>query len=187
LNIGTLTRTQLFADLEAMLTEGTADLLANPKLVTRDGTTAVFHAGGELPYAANTGSNAVTVEFKPYGVNLQINPHLENDGRIALSLEAEVSAPDDQNSVVLSGNIVPGLLSRHVSSEVTLRPNTTLTLAGLLQNQKQVQYQRVPFLGHIPLLGLLFSHKVVTHRHTSIVVFVTPTVLEGDQGIANPS
>src|SRR4029077_15792594 len=109
------------------------------------------------------------------------------DGRIALNVEAQVSGPDEQNSVVLSGNQVPGILSRQVSSNVTLNQNSTLTLAGLLQNQKQIQWQRVPVLGHIPLLGLLFSHKVISHKHTSIVVFVTPTGLEGDQGIANPS
>lgn len=177
LTVGTLTRGKIFADIQAMVTQGAADLLANPKLVTQDGTTAVFHAGGEIPYIVSSTLGSVTVEFKPYGVHLKISPHTQSDGHIAMMLDAEVSGPDEQSSVSLSGNAVPGILSRQVSSQLALAPGTTLTLAGLIQHQKQWKRTGIPVLSHIPLLGYLFSHKVETHRRTSIVVFVTPTVL----------
>jgi type II secretory pathway component GspD/PulD (secretin) len=178
LKVGTFARSKVFADIQALLTEGGADLLANPKLVTRDNTIATFHAGGELPYAVSSGLGTANVEFKSYGVNLKINPRLEPNGNIAMMIDAEVSGPDEQNSVTLAGNIVPGLRSRRVSSQLTLQPGSTLTMAGLIQNQKQWTRRGVPGLMHIPLLGRLFSHKVQDNQRTSIVVFVTPTVLE---------
>ena len=178
--VGTFARAALFADLEAMISHGTADLLANPKLVTRDGTTATFHAGGEIPYAVSGTMGSVTIEFKPYGINLKINPHVEPEGRIALIVDAEVSGPDQQNSVSLAGNTVPGIRSRQVTSELTLDPGTTLTLAGLIQNQKEWKREGLPLLSKIPLLGYLFSHKVQTTQRMSIVVFVTPTLLSDE-------
>ncbi len=135
--VGAFTRSQIFADLQALETAGAADFLANPKLIARDGTTANFHAGGELPYAVAGTLGTVTIEFKPYGVNLKITPHLETSGNIAMSIDAEVSNPDTQNSVTLAGNTVPGIRSRTVSSQLTLSPGSTLTLAGLIQTDKE--------------------------------------------------
>jgi len=186
LQLGTLTRDQISSSLEVMMQEGAADLLANPKLVTQDGTTANFHAGGELPYAVAGTQGTVTIEFKQYGINLKISPHVESSGSIAMAIDAEVSGPDIQNSVTLSGNTVPGIRSRQVSSQLTLAPGTTLTLAGLIQNNKEWTRQGVPGLMHIPLLGYLFSHKAQTNQRTSIVVFVTPTVLNDHVEEASP-
>lgn len=181
LEVGRLTRQALFTELHAMMEQGTADLLANPKLVTRDESTATFHAGGEIPYATAGSLGTVEVAFKPYGVNLEILPHLEADGHIQLSLDAEVSGPDDQNSVTLSGNVVPGIRSRRVQTQLTLAPGSTLTIAGLIQNDRITKKRGVPGLMSIPLLGRLFYVNTQTNRRTSIVVFVTPTVLEGER------
>ncbi len=175
---GTLTRDAIFADLQFLEQNGAADLLANPKLVARDGATATFHAGGELPYATAASLGTVTVVFKVYGVDLKVTPHVNDQGQVELTLEAEVSGPDSQNGVTLSGNVVPGIRSRKASSELTLEPGSTLTLAGLLQNDKEWQREGIPVLMHIPLLKYLFSHKVKTLRKTSVVIFVTPTLLD---------
>ncbi|HVO33458.1 MAG TPA: type II and III secretion system protein [Elusimicrobiota bacterium] len=175
--VGAFTRSQMFADLQVLMNEGAADLLANPKLVTRDATTATFHAGGELPYATAGTLGTVTIEFKPYGVNLKINPHIDDAGKIVMSLDAEVSGPDTQNSVTLAGNTVPAIRSRNVTSQLTMDPGSTLTMAGLIQSDKEWTREGVPGLMHIPLLGYLFSHKTEIRKKTSIVVFVTPAVL----------
>jgi pilus assembly protein CpaC len=176
--VGSLARGKIFADIEALMQKGAADLLANPKLVARDGTTAVFHAGGELPYAASGSLGTVSVEFKPYGVSLKISPHVDENGRIAMTLDAEVSGPDEGNSVMLAGNKVPGLRTRRVSPQLTLPAGATLTMAGLIQNQKQTTRRGVPGLMQIPVLGYLFSHKAESNTRTSIIVFVTPIILE---------
>jgi len=186
-HVGTLTRDTLFADLQFLEQHGAADLLANPKLVARDGTTATFHAGGELPYATSGSLGTVNVEFKAYGITLKISPSIVSTGSIAMSIDAEVSGPDSQNSVTLSGNTVPGIRSRTVSSQVTLAEGTTLTLAGLIQTDKEWTRDGIPGLMHIPLIGNLFSHRTQSNRRTSIVVFVTPAVLSDSLTIAPPS
>jgi pilus assembly protein CpaC len=177
-NVGTFTRDTLFADLHFLESNGAADLLANPKLVARDGASATFHAGGEIPYATTGTQGSVTVEFKSYGIDLKITPHLNDQDQIEMSVSAEVSGPDSQNGVTLSGNVVPAIRSRNVSTELTLAQGSTLTMAGLLQNEKEWIRTGVPGLMRIPLLKYLFSHKVETYRKTSIVVFVTPVILD---------
>jgi len=179
LTLGTFTRDAIFADLTFLEAHGAADLLANPKLVARDGTEASFHAGGELPYATASTLGTVTVVFKTYGVDLKVNPHINEEGQIEISVDAAVSGPDEQNAVTLSGNVVPGIRSRQVTSQLTVAPGGTLTMAGLIQNEKEWARRGVPGLMHIPLLKYLFSRKVEFNRRTSIVVFITPTVLEG--------
>jgi pilus assembly protein CpaC len=177
-HVGTLGRGAIFADLQFMEQHGAADLLANPKLVARDGTEASFHAGGEIPYATAASLGTVTVVFKPYGVDLKINPHVNEEGQIEMSVDAKVSGLDAQNGVVLSGNVVPAIRSRQVNSQLTLAPGSTFTMAGLIQNEKEWVRDGVPGLMYIPILKYLFSHKVQTQKKTSIVIFVTPTVLE---------
>lgn len=176
--VGSITRDALNATVNAMLQHETADLLANPKLVTRDGSTANFHAGGELPYATSGSLGTVQVEFKPYGVTLKISPHLESGGEITLNLDAEVSGPDDQHTVTLSGNVVQGISTRQVSSQLTLTPGSTLTLAGLLQTNKRTIRKGIPGLMDIPVLGHLFAMTTHASERTSIIVFVTPIVLD---------
>jgi pilus assembly protein CpaC len=187
LEVGTLTRSKIFADLQALMQEGAADLLANPKIVTREGTAATFHAGGELPYATTGGLGTVQIEFKPYGVELKISPHLDDSGRIVMSVDTEVSGLDTEHSVTLGGTTVPAIRSRRFSSQLTMKPGSTLTMAGLIQNEKTWTRRGVPGLMSIPLLGYLFSHKSRSNRRTSIVVFVTPTILEGGTANVHPS
>ncbi len=179
LGVGTWQRGKLYADLHFLEEAGAADLLANPKLVARDGASATFHAGGEIPYATSSSDKAVSVEFKPYGVALQVKPHVNEASLIELAVEAEVSSPDTQSGVSLSGNVVPGIRSRKASTQLTLAPDTTLTMAGLLQNDREWKREGVPVLMHIPLLKYFFSHKVKIMRKTSIVIFVTPRILDG--------
>jgi len=170
-------RTPLKADIHFMIEEGAAELLANPNLITDSGTTAVFHAGGEIPYVTTSSLGSSNVEFKPYGVRLKIKPRLTKEGTIKMSLEASVSSPDETNGVVLSGNTVPALLQRDVKSHVTLNPGQTMTLAGLVQTVKEESTRGIPFLRRIPLLGFLFRWKRSSFRKTTIVIFVTPKLV----------
>ncbi len=169
--------TPLQADLHFLIEEGAAELLANPNLVTDSGTPATFHAGGEIPYITSSSLGTTHVEFKSYGVKLNVRPTLMPDGRIRLNLCAGVSAPDASSGVSLSGNTVPALLSRDVTSIVTVTPGLTMTLAGLVQTQKTEAVRGVPILRKIPLLGALFRWRRTNLRRTSIIMFVTPRVV----------
>jgi len=169
---------KLTADLKLLMDKGAAELLANPKLVTRSGTTASFKVGGEIPYIVTGGYGTVNVEFKPYGVSLEIKPVIQTDENIDLTLKTEVSTPHEITGVYLSGNAVPAILSRVLNSQLSIKPGTTVTIAGLNQTRKETIKRGVPLLSEIPLLGALFSWNKVTNNKTSVVIFVTPTILE---------
>lgn len=178
LSIGRIERiTTLQSQIHFLMEEGAAELLANPNLVTNSGSKAEFQAGGEIPYITNAGLGAAHVEFKPYGVLLQVEPTLLKDGQIQISLEAGVSSPDLTNGVGLSGNTVPALLERKVKSHVTVQPGTTITIAGLVQTHKEKSEGGVPFFRRLPLIGWIFRWKKENFRKTTIVVFVTPKLI----------
>ncbi|MCG3204530.1 MAG: hypothetical protein KCHDKBKB_01245 [Elusimicrobia bacterium] len=164
-------------DLRYLIEEGAAELLANPNLVTDSGTTATFHAGGEIPYITSSSLGTTHVEFKPYGVRLEVRPLLLADGRIQMHMKAGVSAPDVSAGVSLSGNSVPALLARDVTSHVTLDSGASMTVAGLVQTQRTEAVQGVPFLRKIPILGAFFRWRRTNFRRTTIIIFVTPRVI----------
>ena len=179
LKIGSIGRTSpARADLHFLIQEGAAEMLANPNLVTDSGTTATFNAGGQIPYIASSSLGTANVEFKPYGVALKVQPTVQTDGRIRIKLRASVSAPDPANGTFLSGNQVPALLERDVSSDVTVEPGATIALAGLVQTHRDETVRGVPILRRVPLLGALFRWKRAGFRRTTIVVFVTPRFAE---------
>ena len=177
-SVGSIQRVAgLRADIHFLVEEGAAQLLANPNLVTDSDTTATFHAGGEIPYITSSSLGTTHVEFKPYGVELDVHPTLLSDGRIHMRMRAGVSGPDPSSGVTLSGNSVPALLSREVTSDVTLDGGLSMTVAGLVQTQKTDLVRGVPFLRKIPLLGGLFRWHRTSFRRTTIIIFVTPRVI----------
>jgi pilus assembly protein CpaC len=118
------------------------------------------------------------VEFKPYGVELNVKPTVLDTGQIGVIIKAAVSTPDNANGVLLSGNRVPALLERQVTSNVTVSPGETITLAGLVQTHKEEIKRGVPFLSKVPLLGMFFRWTQKNFRRTTVIMFVTPVLVE---------
>jgi pilus assembly protein CpaC len=179
LGVGSIERlTALQADIHFLIEEGAAEALASPNLVTDSGTPASFHAGGELPYITSASLGTTHVQFKPYGVMVSVQPTVLDDGRIRMKVKAAVSAPDPSNGAFLAGTAVPALREREVNSNVTLRDGATMMLAGLTQSQKDAVVAGVPVLRKVPLFGALFRWKRTNERRTSIIVFVTPRLVQ---------
>lgn len=170
--------TTLHSDLMFLIENGAAELLAKPNLITDSGTAATFHAGGQIPYITSSSLGTTNVEFKPFGVAMNITPKKIEPNRIEMKIKASVSAPDESNGVQLSGNSVPALFEREVTATVTVESGTTVTLAGLVQTQKSKTTRGVPFLRRIPLLGKLFQWERKRERRTSVVIFVTPKLVD---------
>lgn len=177
--VGSVDRlTALQADIHFLIEEGAAEALASPNLVTDSGTPAAFHAGGQLPYITSASLGSTHVEFKPYGVMVSVQPTVLADGRIRMKVKASVSSPDPSNGAFLSGTAVPALREREVNSHVTLREGATMVLAGLSQSQRDQVETGVPLLRRLPLLGALFRWKRTNERRTTIIVFVTPRLVQ---------
>jgi len=167
--------------LDFLVTRGDAVILAEPRLSCRSGGTARFVAGGELPIPQSSGLGAVSVAFKEYGVKFDFSPVAGQGGMISARIATEISAIDFEVMV----NDVPGLIKRRAETEVNLRENQTLVIAGLLAEDASRKIDQVAGLGDIPVLGELFKSRDFRSQKTDLVVFVTPRFVENQQpGIA---
>jgi pilus assembly protein CpaC len=173
LNIGTGFNLGIGAQLNLLEQSGRASVLAEPQLSTRSGFHASFLAGGEFPYSVST-INGVTIQFKPYGIKLDIEPHVGKNGVIRSIVDTEVSSIDTSISSV-SG---PAVLTRKARTELNVRSGETMVLSGLLQRTTSNDVDGIPGLGNIPILGALFRSKRFQNKETELVIFVTPTVVD---------
>jgi pilus assembly protein CpaC len=163
----------LNATLQALEQTGRASVLAEPQLSTRSGYKATFHAGGEIPYSVAS-VNGVTVQFKPYGVRLDIEPRVARSGAIRAVIDSEVSSIDTS----VSSTNGPALLTRRTKTEFNVRPGETIVLSGLLQRNSSTDIEALPLLGKIPILGTLFRSKRFQNKETELVMFVTPHLVD---------
>jgi pilus assembly protein CpaC len=170
------------ATLQALETKGLLETLAEPNLLAKNGHEASFLAGGEFPYPVVQGSSggvggSVTIQFKEYGIRLNFIPTVTAQGTIRLQVAPEVSALDYTHEVTISGFTVPGITNRKVNTEVELKDGQTFILGGLLDNEETQSFQKVPFLGDIPILGKLFQSMTRTRTNTELMILVTPEVV----------
>jgi pilus assembly protein CpaC len=172
-SIGKLNRNQIAGRLDAMIQNNQVRILANPTLLTKSGFEANFLVGGEIPYPQVGQGGVAGVEYKKYGVGLKILPVLTPRQTIDAQINVSVTSPDPSVAITVNGTSVPGLSAREAGTKVEVKDGETVVMAGIKQSRKQKTIVRVPVLGYIPLLGLLFRHKDEETIQTSLVLFVT--------------
>jgi pilus assembly protein CpaC len=170
--------TEISSRINFAVDTGNAILLAEPRLATRSGGEAKFLAGGEFPIQISN-INGTTVEFKEFGIALEISPEVDANDNIRASVMTEVSAID--NSVAVDG--IPGLLTRRTDTEISMKSGETLVISGLLNQQASKDISGVKFLMDIPILGHLFRSENFRDQKTELVIFVTPTVFDAESDI----
>lgn len=173
LNVLSAMNMGLNAQLNLLAQDGKAVVLSEPQLAARSGAKASFLAGGEFPYSVAT-RDGIAVQFKKYGVKLDIEPKVDRTGAVRATVHAEVSKIDPSVSTP-SG---PALLSRETKTEFNLRSGETMVLAGLIERDNSTNIDKVPLLSDIPVLGALFRSKRFQNRETELVVFVTPRIVD---------
>ena len=171
---GKLLGLDLLGSLDLMQNDGLVSTLAEPNLTALSGETASFLAGGEFPIPVSQGNQAVTIEYKQYGVGLAFTPIVLADGRISMRVRPEVSELSDAGSVKLGGYTVPSLTTRRAETTVELGSGQSFMIAGLLQNRNRNSIVKAPFLGDLPILGALFRSTSYQRDETELVIIVTP-------------
>ncbi len=171
--VGTLDRSTIAGQLNALIQHGQARILANPTLLTKSGFEANFLVGGEIPYPTIGQGGAQGVEYKKYGVALKILPQITPNNTIDAQINVGVSDPDKSVAITLNGLSVPGLASRETGTKVEVKDGETVVLSGIKQSRREKTVTKVPLLGYIPILGLLFRNTSETTKQTSLVLFVT--------------
>jgi pilus assembly protein CpaC len=167
------------AMVRALQSKGLFQSLAEPNLIAESGKEASFLAGGEFPIPiaqASGGGTSISVQFKEFGIRLTFTPVVIGN-RVHLKVRPEVSALDFSNAVTLQGFRIPALTTRRTETEIELNDGQTFAIAGLLNNTMTSTLQKVPGIGDIPVLGLLFKSKAAQKSQTELVVMITPEIL----------
>ncbi|MBM3270006.1 MAG: pilus assembly protein N-terminal domain-containing protein [Candidatus Sericytochromatia bacterium] len=170
----------LEAQLDMLIEDKKAKLLAQPTLVTMNGREATFLAGGELPIVIAT-ANSISIEWKPFGVRLKVVPVLEGVDDINLTITPEVSGIDRQNEVTVGNSKIPAIATRTASTSVALKSGQSVVLAGLLKEESREVASRIPIIGQIPVLGALFTTTSHESETSELIFVVSPSIIANNE------
>ncbi|MEO1549840.1 MAG: type II and III secretion system protein family protein [Pseudomonadota bacterium] len=169
--------------VEALETKGLVRTLAEPNLVAVSGSSAEFLAGGEFPIPV-VDEDAVSIEYRTFGVELEFLPTVIDDDIIKLELETEVSAIDSANAIIQNGFEVPAFSVRRATTSIEMRDGQSFAIAGLLQDDFTDSIGQVPWLGDIPVLGAMFRSTNFQRSQSELVIIVTPHLVTPTVGEA---
>jgi pilus assembly protein CpaC len=168
----------LLSFLQALRDENVLKLVSEPKLVTLSGRPASFLAGGEQAIPVPAGLGQVGVQFEEFGTRLNFLPIVMGNGKIHLEVEPEVSDLNPANGTSIGGTVVPGRNTNRVNTTVQLEAGQTFVIGGLLQHRVRANMAKVPVLGDIPFLNVLFSSKSYEEIEDEVIIMVTPYLVD---------
>ncbi|PYE84984.1 type II and III secretion system protein family protein [Pseudoroseicyclus aestuarii] len=170
--------------LEALESRGVVRTLAEPNLTALSGQEASFLAGGEYPVPISQEDGAVSVDYKPFGVELTFIPTVVDGDLINLELRAAVSSIDSSNGFTSGSFTIDAFRRRETSTTVEMRDGESFAIAGLLQDDFSDLSGQVPWLGDVPVLGALFRSASYERRQTELVIIITPHLVTPTRGEA---
>ncbi len=167
--------------IDALKEQGLLKVLAEPTLITLSGKSANFLAGGEFPIPVpqpGSGSTAITIEYKPFGVGLHFTPTVLSNKKISMNVSPEVSDLDFSNAISIGGFLVPSIATRKLSTTIELADGQSFAIAGLLRDDVREIISKYPLVGDIPVLGALFRSTAFKKNETELIVIVTPHLVK---------
>ncbi|MFE3837098.1 type II and III secretion system protein family protein [Pseudogemmobacter sonorensis] len=168
--------------LEALETKGMVRTLAEPNLTALSGQEAKFLAGGEYPIPVASSEDRITVEYKPFGVELNFTPVVVDGDIINLTINAAVSSIDTSITLQTNDITLNAFKRRETSTTVEMRDGESFAIAGLLQDDFRNLSGQVPWLGDVPILGALFRSADYARAQSELVIIVTPHLVTPVRG-----
>ncbi len=156
---------------------GFARTLARPTLVAQSGRDAEFLAGGEFPVPVPQALGQTTIQYKPYGIRLQVTPTVLADNRIALTVAPEVSDLNFENGITINGVSVPSLSTRRATTSIELGNGESFVIGGLVSQAMMRNVNKIPGLGDLPLLGAFFKSISLSREDKELLFIVTPRLV----------
>jgi type IV pilus assembly protein PilQ len=174
----TLLDSDYVVDLEitAAQREGRGEVISAPRVITANGQEAYIEQGREIPYQESASSGATTTQFKKAVLSLTVTPQITPDDRLILDLKV---TKDSVGQFVPSatGGLVPSIDTREITTQVLVNDGQTVVLGGILETDNRDDVSKVPFLGDVPGLGVLFRSKSKKEEKNELLIFVTPKIL----------
>ena len=167
------------AQLNALVTKGDAKVLSQPYIITMSGDKANIFIGGQIAVPKSDDGD-VTIEWKDYGIKLNIEPVVQNNGHIDSRIQTEVSSLDYSNAVSENGFTIPGIATRNADTHVMMKPGMTMAIGGLINSEQSKSLSKIPILGDIPILGQFFRSSTKTKSKKEIIILLTPMLVDSD-------
>ena len=175
LAIGKLGSWLLQLELSALINEGRAQTLANPKIITVNQGEAVIETGTEIPYQQASSSGATSVSFRRAVLGMTVVPQITPDDRVLLNVTVTRDAPG--NIDVLG---TPTISTNRLQTQVLVEDGETVVLGGVFEDNSDSNFSRIPFFGDLPYVGFLFRRRGQQSRKNELLIFITPKIL-GDR------
>lgn len=167
----------LMTRLSAAENEGRVRTLSAPKVATLDNQEAEIRQGTQVPYTTVDSSGRTVVAFQDAFIRMKVTPHITNDRRVSMKVEAERTFPGDR--IDFAGGFAFVLNQRKATTNILISNGSTIVIGGLLQSTDVVAESGLPWLKNVPALGWLFkSHSAGPNDKTELLIFITPTILE---------
>ncbi|MEM6708903.1 MAG: type IV pilus secretin PilQ family protein [Pseudomonadota bacterium] len=160
-------------ELSALQSDGNAEVVARPKVITADKSTAMIESGVEIPFQEATSSGATAVSFKDAVLSLEVTPQITPDDRIIMDLNVK----QDTVAQLTVGN-APAINTNEVETQVLVDNGQTVVLGGIFQTDRTVATVKTPFLGDLPYVGKIFRRKTERDDKTELLIFITPRILK---------
>jgi type IV pilus assembly protein PilQ len=161
----------LSLELSALEAEGNGKILSSPRVVTADQQAALIEQGEELPYQQATSSGATATAFRKANLKLEVTPQITPDGNVILSVDVNKDSRGEATPDGLAIN------TKHVKTQVQVENGGTVVIGGIYTQTEMNQTNRVPWLGELPLIGVLFRNTQRIHDKTELLIFLTPKIL----------
>lgn len=168
------------ATLQALINTGKARILSRPSITTMSGQQASILIGGRIPVPISDGNNNISVDWREYGVNLQILSVVDNEDRITSNVHAEISTLDNGHAVKIGSYSIPALASREANAVVNVHSGMTMAIGGLLNSEDSKSISKFPLLGDLPIIGQFFRHTSTTRDKRELMILITPTLVTDD-------
>ncbi|MBK1852787.1 MULTISPECIES: type IV pilus secretin PilQ [unclassified Marinobacter] len=161
-------------ELSALESDGKAEIVSQPRVVTADRQTASIKSGQEIPYQEAASSGATSVSFKEAVLSLEVTPQITPDDKIIMDL---VVNQDSRGEETTAG---PAINTNSVTTQVLVANGETVVLGGIFESTNITQTTKTPFLGDIPYLGRLFKRSEVVELRSELLIFITPKIIKND-------
>jgi type IV pilus assembly protein PilQ len=159
-------------ELSAVETDGNAEIVSQPRVITADGQTASIQSGTEIPYQEASSSGATSVSFKSAVLKLEVTPQITPDDRIIMDLKIN---QDSIGEVTAAG---PTIDTNALETQVLVENGETIVLGGIFRSEETFATTKTPFFGDIPLLGVLFRRTEHVESKAELLIFITPRLVK---------
>lgn len=164
------------ATINALVTDGKANILARPNIQTMNGREAIINIGGQIPISTvtmNDNTSTTSIEYKDTGIILRYTPQINPDGYITADVYTEVSSPlyvEDLKAYRFN--------KRSADTVVRLKDGETMVIGGLIGSEESRSYSKIPFLGDLPIIGKFFSNHNNSKNESEVMIFLTARIIK---------